>query len=66
MTNLIVLSSRRFDYDFRRYMVEAAAKSGARALHVKWAKEIVLTFPNGTVAKRMPLTGSIKPVVEAI
>lgn len=66
MMNLVVLSFRRYDYDFRRYLVESAATSGARAVHVQWAKRIVAVLPNGSVIASGKISDAIEPIVAAI
>jgi hypothetical protein len=48
--NLIVIANKRYNSDFRKYLIRAAAETDARALHVYWWEEIVITAADGSAA----------------
>ena len=42
--NLLIVSSKRYSTDFRKYLMRAAERTGARALHVYAAEKLILSW----------------------
>jgi len=47
MPNLLILSNKLYQADFRKYLMRAAERAGARAMHIQFWEQVVISREAG-------------------